>query len=208
MASRAQTMTENDDAQFLEDLRYGQALLNEGRSRLHRSIPGALVAEVLRHIENSMAGTSQYELERMLLGSDHSGAEWRAYVAHRHRCVTEKRLWRTWYGRHGKKDTIPPGPAEDVFGIQTPPRLSPMEKGGFAAMEKLELRTAIRRFGKTIVRCQRPNGGHNPTSNGMFNTAAEGEIAAGAASRERSTDILSAVGDKGRLRSRTGSTRG
>ncbi len=44
----------NDDARFLEGLRYGQALLNEGRSRLHKSVPGALVAEVLRHIENSM----------------------------------------------------------------------------------------------------------------------------------------------------------
>ena len=119
-------MMGNDDARFLEGLRYGQALLNEGRSRLHKSVPGALVAEVLRHIENSMAGTSQYELERMLLGSDHAGAEWRAYVAHRHRSVTEKRLWRTWYGRHGKKDTIPPRPVEDAFGIQAPP-LPPTE---------------------------------------------------------------------------------
>lgn len=48
-------MMGNDDARFLEGLRYGQALLNEGRSRLHKSVPGALVAEVLRHIENSMA---------------------------------------------------------------------------------------------------------------------------------------------------------
>ena len=43
-------MMGNDDARFLEGLRYGQALLNEGRSRLHKSVPGALVAEVLRHI--------------------------------------------------------------------------------------------------------------------------------------------------------------
>lgn len=40
-------MMGNDDARFLEGLRYGQALLNEGRSRLHKSVPGALVAEVL-----------------------------------------------------------------------------------------------------------------------------------------------------------------
>lgn len=116
----------NDDARFLEGLRYGQALLNEGRSRLHKSVPGALVAEVLRHIEISMAGTSQYELERMLLETDHAGAEWRAYVAHRHRSATEKRLWRTWYGRHGKKNAIPPCQADDAFGIQAPP-LPPTE---------------------------------------------------------------------------------
>lgn len=124
MASRAQKMIENNDAWFYQGLGYLQALADEGRSRIQCSIPGALVAEILRYIENSMPGTTQRELEIILLRKDHEGAEWRAYVAHRRRSVTEKRLWRTWYGRYGKKDAIyqwQARQAEDAFSIQPPP---------------------------------------------------------------------------------------
>lgn len=117
-------MIENHDAWFYQGLDYLQALADEGRSRIQCSIPGALVADILRYIENSMPGTTQRELELILLLKDHGGAAWRAYVAHRRRSVTEKREWRTWYGRYGKKDAIyqwQARQAEDAFSIQPPP---------------------------------------------------------------------------------------
>ena len=120
-----------DEALVHEAIRYQAAYRAEVRQNHHRSIPGPLVAELLRYIEGSMEGVTQNELERMLLSSDTArtarldgdnlGAQWRAYVSHRGRDAHEKREWRAWYGKYGKKEAIRQLAVTDPFLIQEPP---------------------------------------------------------------------------------------
>ncbi|SDQ40310.1 hypothetical protein SAMN05216597_0056 [Pseudomonas cannabina] len=102
-------------------MRYLEIYRDQGRSRCDRIVPGPLVAEILRYIENSLAGRSQYDLEQMLLGTNQLGAQWRAYVAHPRRDAEERKAWRTWYGRYGFKNSISEQRAADPFAIQPPP---------------------------------------------------------------------------------------
>lgn len=125
-----------DEALVFEAIRYQAAYRAEARQNHHRSIPGPLVAELLRYIEGSMEGVTQSELELLLLSSrtarttrldgDNLGAQWRAYVAHRGRDAHEKREWRTWYGKYGKKEAIRQLAVTDPFLIQAPP-LPPLD---------------------------------------------------------------------------------
>ncbi|MDS4014718.1 MAG: hypothetical protein RKP46_10230, partial [Candidatus Accumulibacter sp.] len=95
-----------DEALVFEAIRYQAAYRAEARQNHHRSIPGPLVAELLRYIEGSMEGITQSELELLLLSSrtarttrldgDNLGAQWRAYVAHRGRDVHEKKESALW----------------------------------------------------------------------------------------------------------------
>ena len=120
-----------DEALVYEAIRYQAAYRAEARQNHHRSIPGPLVAELLRYIEGSMEGVTQSELELLLLSSrtartkrldgDNLGAQWRAYVAHRGRDVHERKEWRTWYGKYGKKEVIRKLAVTDPFLIQMPP---------------------------------------------------------------------------------------
>ena len=114
-------MPEIDVAMLDQAMRYQKAYLESGRTNHHRSIPGPLVAEILRYVENSMAGRSQNEIERILLGSDSLGAHWRAHVAHRNRTAEEKKEWRIWYGRYGEKDVFRLKVSTDPFFRQAPP---------------------------------------------------------------------------------------
>jgi|SRR5476649_410002 len=114
-------MDEDKDAILQNGLRYLKIYQDQGRSRCDRIVPGQLVAEILRYIENSMAGRSQYDLEHMLLGTNQLGAQWRAYVAHPRRDADERKAWRTWYGRHGCKNSVSEQRTEDPFAIQPPP---------------------------------------------------------------------------------------
>ncbi|MDD3326594.1 MAG: hypothetical protein PHW25_05845 [Zoogloea sp.] len=125
-----------DEALLFEAIRYQAAYRAEARQNHHRSIPGPLVAELLRYIEGSMEGVTQSELELLLLSSrtarttrldgDNLGAQWRAYVAHRGRDDQEKREWRTWYGKYGKKEAIRQLNVTDPFLMQEPP-LPPLD---------------------------------------------------------------------------------
>ncbi|NVZ72588.1 MULTISPECIES: hypothetical protein [Pseudomonas] len=114
-------MDKDKDAILQNGLRYLKIYRDQGRSRCDRIVPGQLVAEILRYIENSMAGRSQYDLEHMLLGTNQLGAQWRAYVAHPRRDAEERKAWRTWYGRHGCKNSVSEQRTEDPFAIQPPP---------------------------------------------------------------------------------------
>jgi len=58
-----------DEALVFEAIRYQAAYRAEARQNHHRSIPGPLVAELLRYIEGSMEGVTQSELELQLLSS-------------------------------------------------------------------------------------------------------------------------------------------
>ncbi|SDQ47188.1 hypothetical protein SAMN04490192_1360 [Pseudomonas lundensis] len=114
-------MDERNAAILQNGMRYLEIYRDQGRSRCDRIVPGPLVAEILRYIENSLAGHSQYDLEQMLLGTNQLGAQWRAYVAHPRRDAKERKAWRTWYGRHGFKNSISEQRAADPFAIQPPP---------------------------------------------------------------------------------------
>jgi hypothetical protein len=120
-----------DEALVFEAIRYQAAYRAKVRRNHHKSIPGPLVAEVFRYIEGSMEGVTQRELELLLLSSrtsrtarldgDNLGAQWRAYVAHRGRDSQEKKEWRAWYGKYGKKEAIRQSYDIDPFCIQQPP---------------------------------------------------------------------------------------
>lgn len=142
-----------DQALVFEAIRYQAAYRAEARQNHHRSIPGPLVAELLRYIEGSMEGVTQSELELLLLSSrtarttrldgDNLGAQWRAYVAHRGRDVHEKKEWRNWYGKYGKKEAIRQLAVTDPFLIQEPP-LPPLDSDEDQSAAELPARPQMR----------------------------------------------------------------
>lgn len=119
-------MQQVDEAVVFQAVRYQEAYRAEGRRNHHRIVPGSLVAELLRYIENSLPDKTQRELELDVLVSEsekggNDGAQWRAYVAHRERDCDEKKVWRAWYGKYGQKDGLRLSVNDDPFAIQTLP---------------------------------------------------------------------------------------
>ena len=113
-------MSQVDDAYVFEAIRYQEAYRAEGRRKHHQSVPGPLVAELLRYIENSIEGATQEILENELLvggvfGGGHRGAKWRAYVTRRDRDDDEKQAWRKWHDSKREKNR---GVDDDPFVVQ------------------------------------------------------------------------------------------
>jgi len=114
-----------DETLLHEAMYYQDLFLAEKRANHHKSIPGPLVAELLRQIEGTMDGVTQVELEELFLSpgtarsrGDNSGANWRNYTGHRNRDAVERKEWRNWYGRYGRRDKLQAPKAPDPFLFQ------------------------------------------------------------------------------------------